>query len=295
MLQVANDYKALFQFLYAVAYKITGHAMDSEDIVQDILAGWKVKEDKDLVANPQAYLAKAVKNRCLTVLQRQQKERELYTGIYLPYPLLRDEHSSFANRHDLSFGFMILLSALNPLERAVFVLKESFDFSYTELAEIFDLKEDHCRQLFHRASSKLTQPKPRFEADKEKKKLFARKFSEAVTNGNTDLLVQLLKEDIEIHSDGGGKKSAALNPIVGRASVLKFITGIYTKFYASGDYYRQISVVNACPAILICSKKTHIPETVILFELNGDLVEKIYAIRNPEKILAHSVTKEHSL
>jgi RNA polymerase sigma-70 factor, ECF subfamily len=288
-IELYKNEKELFQFLFSIAYKFTSHVMDSEDIVQDVLQVWH-QTDQSTIENKKAYLASCIKNRCFATLKKQQKEKEAYIGPNLPYPLLENNHLAVDNRHDLSFGFLILLSSLSPLERAVFILKESFDFDYAELASVFEIKEDYCRQIIHRAKERTARARPRFPIDYTQQKSLARLFTKAVETGNTEQLIHFFKEDILLVSDGGGKVPAATNPISGREPVMKFITAIYNKFYRNNNYFRSYAIINNCPAIIVFDRTTKQPITVLLLQWKGQEIENIYILRNPEKIIQQAVT-----
>lgn len=157
-----SNYRPL---LFAIAYKMTGTIAGSEDILQDVFEKWLKVEA--LVHNLKAYLAKAITNLCLSFLKEKQKERENYFGLWLPEPL-HEEYADALPDEELSFGFLLLFERLSPLERAVYILRESFDLPDAEIAQNFALKEDHCRQHYHRAKERLQKNK-RFEIRPEQK------------------------------------------------------------------------------------------------------------------------------
>lgn len=274
--------------LFSIAYNMLGSIMDAEDIVQDTFTYW-YNTDYSLVENPRSYLVKAVTNRCINRLKEAQRNRENYVGTWLPEPLVEKQETDkqaiqFDNRNELSIGFLYLLEKLNPLERAVLILKESFDFPYSEIAQIFDISQDNCRQLLSRSKAKLKQEKNRFTVDKDKHDRTLHKFLEACVNGDMEGLVSLLKEDVAFYSDGGGKVSAALHPLYGREKVLKFISGILKQ--AGPVSSIKIASVNGLTGAIICIDKNNpVPDLIIALDVDEDeKIQNFYFIRNPDKL-----------
>ncbi|MBD0278412.1 MAG: RNA polymerase sigma-70 factor [Bacteroidota bacterium] len=274
--------------LFSIAYNMLGSIMDAEDIVQDTFTYW-YNTDQSYVENPKYYLIKAITNRCINHLKEAQRNRETYVGTWLPEPLVEKQKTDrqaiqFDNRNELSIGFLYLLEKLNPLERAVLILKESFDFPYSEIAQIFDISQDNCRQLLSRAKAKLKQEKNRFNVDKQKHNQILHKFLQACVSGNMEELVSLLKEDVAFYSDGGGKASAALHPLFGREKVLKFISGILKQTGPVSSI--EIASVNGLSgAIIYIDKNNPVPDLLISLDVDeDDKIQNFYFIRNPDKL-----------
>lgn len=275
------------RLLFTIAYKMLGSIGDAEDIVQDTFAYW-YSHDQSHVDDPRRYLMKTVSNRCINYLKQVKRTRKAYKGTWLPEPLIDSKAEKdaykFDEEKDLSIGFLFLMEKLNPLERAVIILKESFDLPYPEIAEIFDTTRDNCRQLLSRAKSKLKKEKSKFSADKEQHDVILRKFLSACANGGMDELISLLKEDVAFYSDGGGKVSAATHPLRGKEAVLKFIVGILQKTGPVSTI--EIASVNGLSgAIVYIDAKQTIPD--LLIALDGDAdgkIQNLYFVRNPDKL-----------
>jgi len=224
-----TTFNELHPLLFSIAYRMTGNIADSEDLIQDTFEKWLQINPKE-ITHPKAYLCKAVSNRCINYLKKQQKQREKYKGTWLPEPLIAHPTLEHLDKNiHLSYGILRLLEALSPLERAIYLCKESFDFDYTELANIFEKRPDHCRQLYHRAQQKLQTDKKRFEVNPKQQGDLLQLFAKAAQEGDVGALLHFLKEDIAFYSDGGGKATAALNPLFGKQIVSKFLLGILKK------------------------------------------------------------------
>lgn len=268
--------------LVAIAYRMTGQVMVSEDIVQEAILRW-MNRPQETVLDPKAYLAKSVTNGCLTYLAQVKQEREAYRGVWLPEPFFTDSHVVDA-QIDVSYGLMLLLEKLSPLERAVFVLKESFDFAYTELAQLFGVTEANCRQLYHRATEKVVATNRRFVVDPRQQETLLEAFVTASRTGDTDLLIRLLKTHVELYTDGGGKVPAAINPLFGLETVGRFLQSLARK--QNGQFTVQPTLVNGQVALLYRQIVTQQLTTVLVIEVDAVGIGRLFFVRNPDK-LAH--------
>lgn len=275
----------VFEFrplLFSIAYRMLAEKQEAEDIVQDVYARW-LEMDTAQVAQPRHYLMRSVTNRSINRLKVLQKERELYKGPWLPEPLTDMPETVPAAKDDLSIGFLFLLEKLNPLERAVFLLRESFDVSYKELETILDIPESTCRQHLHRAKEKLRKDKKRFDTDAARHQQLMGAFLEACLRQDQDKLISLLKEDISFYADGGGKVASATNPLFGRDAVSRFILGLFRKAPVPPPLV-QFQPVNGLPAITLFDANTLEPITCMCFEHQGEAIVSFYFIRNPDKL-----------
>lgn len=268
--------------LLSIAYRMTGEVMTSEDIVQDVLLNWMARPTEG-VQDAKAYLAKSVINASLNYLDRVKRQRELYKGIWLPEPVLTGPHAVDA-KLDISYGFMLLLEKLSPLERAVFVLKESFDVTYPELAELFDTTEANSRQLYHRAKEKMSGTNRRFPLDSQQQQALLEAFSTASETGDIDNLIQLLKTDVAFYSDGGGKAPAALKPLLGKAVVEQFLRSLADKY--GNQLSLRPALVNGDVALLFTQTDSQLLNTVMVIEMDETGIGQLFSVRNPDK-LAH--------
>lgn len=269
----------LRQELFAIAYKMTGQVSLSQDICQDVFQ--KILDSKtnfNKVKHHRAYVIKMTVNQSLDVLKQQQKERLAYAGVWLPEPVF-DSHQAYSTL-DLDYGITVLLSRLNPKERAVFLLKESFDYSYAELAETLELTVVNCRKIYQRLQTKLKKNNQTTIAEKGTKERVLKAFLEAVHEGQLDGLVTMLKEDIALYSDGGGKVAAARNVLYGIEACFKFMWGIYSKFLQNARF--EFGSVNQEPCLFIYEREQL--ATVVLIQLEDDQISELYFIRNPDKL-----------
>ncbi|MFD0694577.1 RNA polymerase sigma-70 factor [Paenibacillus sp. GCM10027628] len=282
-----NDYKPL---LFSIAYRMLGSVADAEDMVQDTFMHAQQLRD-DQVQHAKAYLCKMVTNRCIDYAQSARKRRELYVGDWLPEPLLLHEDNplqAIERDETFSYAFMVYLEKLTPVERAVFILREAFEYEYADIGEIVGKSEANCRQIFSRLKRKLQEEgAPAVHADEQAQSL-AQQFLHASSTGNLDELIRSLSEDVILYSDGGGKAVAALNPILGRERVLKFLFGISAKH--QGIYQYHLVNMNGQSGIIVTSEGKIV--TAMNVELDADgRVHRIFFMRNPDKLNSMNMDK----
>lgn len=262
--------------LFAVAYKMTKRVADAEDIVQDMFI--RFSQQPQGIQNPEAYWVKAVMNRCLDLLEK--KSHIAYVGNDLPEPLYSARFEE-VRQHDVSYALLMLLQKLNPVERAVFILRETLEYGYPEIAGTLELDEAHCRQLLHRAKEKIAHGKIRHMPSAQERKLLVDAFVSGA-GGEVNQLLAYLKDDIVIYADGGGKVSAATKPIVGPAHCAAYLNGLHQKY---GHILRlEASEVNGEAAVLFRRKDDGIVDTVMLMDYADGGIAAIYLIRNPDKL-----------
>ncbi|MFZ5970437.1 MAG: sigma-70 family RNA polymerase sigma factor [Bacteroidota bacterium] len=265
--------------LFTVAYKMTRSRVQSEDIVHDVLLDFVTRQPGQ-VEDERKYLAKAVIYKCLDFLRR--KSSKVYVGIDLPEPVA-DEWLLTEIRHDISFGVVVILQELNPVERACFVLRECFDFQYHELAQLLDLTQDNCRQIVHRAKAKISGFSGETRRTQQAKS-FEQLFLAACESGDLAAITRYLKQEVVLYADGGGKAKAALNPLRTKELVLKYLAGIHSKY---GNLLRyHLVAVNGQQAILSVLKETNQPDSLVVFGGNEEGIDAIYVVRNPDKLRA---------
>src|SRR2546426_7255458 len=194
-------FTGLRPLLFSIASRMVGRAMDAEDLVQDAYLRWHGAPDVD-VRSPKAYLATIVTRLAINHLHSARVQRESYVGPWLPEPLMT-EHVPDASGHvelseSLSMAFLVLLERLSPVERAVFLLSEVFDFEYAEIARIVDKTEANCRQLLTRARKHIGAHRARFEADPRQAEGLMQRFTQAAGTGDLDGLLALLAQDITL-------------------------------------------------------------------------------------------------
>ncbi|MEJ8635949.1 RNA polymerase sigma-70 factor [Streptomyces sp. MS2.AVA.5] len=217
--------------LEAIAYRLLGSASEAEDAVQDTFLRWQAA-DVDRIEVPEAWLTKVLTNLCLNELTSARARRETYVGQWLPEPLLAGDPmlgpaDTAEQRESVSYAVLTLLERLTPNERAVYVLRTAFDYPHREIAEILDLTEAACQQIFHRAKKHVAHGTSRTEIDEDAARRIVEEFLAAATSGQTDLLVKMLTKDAVSVGDGGGKIPAKATPFEGALAVAKFMRGLF--------------------------------------------------------------------
>src|SRR6058998_3214266 len=187
---------------------MTGTVVDAEDVLQDAFIRWQQAADDD-IRSPRAFLVTIISRLCINHLQSARVQREEYVGQWLPEPLVTDSGNDppgiIRVDESLSMAFLILLERLTPVERAVFLLREVFEYEYSEIAAVLDQSEANCRQILRRARQHVSAMRPRFKASARKQNELLERFRRATDSGNMDQLLALLSSDVVLHSDGGGR------------------------------------------------------------------------------------------
>lgn len=267
--------------LFTIAYEITGTVTDAEDVVQESFLRWS-GVDAEAVQNPRAYLAKTVTRQALNSLRAAQRRREDYIGPWLPEPVVTapDVAENAVLSESLSFAMLVVLETLSPDERAVFVLREVFDFPYAEIAEATDKSLAAVRQIASRAKAHVRARQPRFEVDARQKRAVADRFLTALLGGDMQSLMDVLAPGAVLLSDGGGKVTAARKPVIGADNIVRFLTGIAKN--PLPDLRVESSSLNGMPALIIYSGDR--VDLVALVESSNEQVTGIYLVRNPDKL-----------
>jgi RNA polymerase sigma-70 factor, ECF subfamily len=269
-------------FLFSIAYRMLGSVMDAEDLVQDAYLRWQEAPEAD-VRSPRAYLATIVTRLAINQLQSARTKRETYVGPWLPEPLVTEDTPDRVElAESLSMAFLVLLERLSPIERAVFLLHEVFDFEYGEIARMVDKTEANCRQLLARARKRIGSSRARFEADPAQARRLTQRFTEASVAGDMDALLAMLAEDITLWADGGGKvPGAALEPVRGATPVARFVLGIMRRFVPAETAVRPADINGQPGFIAYVSGR---PLSALIFDIREGRVHTIYAIGNPDKL-----------
>lgn len=281
---VFHAYKPL---LFSIAYNMLGSVMDAEDCVQEALLRWyQACNDnaREAVSSPKSYLSAIVTHLCIDYLRSARVQREQYVGVWLPEPLVISDEDSVTNTAELtetlSVAFLYLLERLSPIERAVFLLRQVFDYEYGEIAAIVQKSEDNCRQIVRRARQHLRTHRPGRNASKEQQDHILRQFIHACTNGDMDGLLALLAQDIVSYADGGGKVAVARNPIFGAHRVARYLLGLLQK--AQQDVRFCIARVNGQPGMIIYLNGA--PSVLLALDILNGHIQEIDVIANPNKL-----------
>jgi RNA polymerase sigma-70 factor (TIGR02957 family) len=286
----AAQYRPL---LFSIAYGMTGSVGDAEDIVQDAFLGLtRARQAGTAIANPKPYLTTAVTRLGINYLRSARVRRETYVGDWLPEPVVVPadgpgpaEHAELAD--SLSMAFLVLLEALSPVERAVFMLREVFGYGYPDVARITGKTEVNCRQIFARARQRIAAggqardaaPSPARRAEGEE---LARRFFEAAAGGDMDALLGMLAPDVMFHGDGGGKAQAVGKPVAGRQRVMRLLVGLLRRGRALGTSLR-LAWVNGQPGAVLYDAEGRVISVAGLDVADG-VVQAIHAVVNPDKL-----------
>lgn len=267
--------------LFSIAYRTTGSRADSEDILQEAFLRWQSVDQKTL-QSPKAFLTTMVSRLALDTLKAAKRKREVYVGPWLPEPVLGPMHEPAELAESLSFAFLHLLESLKPQERTAFLMHDVFDHSYTELAELLETSEANARQMVSRARAHLRAQRPKRRVDPQRHEHLFTEFMRACSEGDASTLLALLKQDVVLYSDGGGKVSAAINPVAGAEQVMRFLLGLVKKPVGVVGGYP--TVVNGGPGAVI-TIDGH-PFCVLTVEFENDSIQTVYFILNPDKLNA---------
>ena len=289
----ANEAEALRPLLFSIAYGMTGSVAEAEDIVQDAFLGLtRARQAGTTVADLKAYLTTAVTRLGINYLRSARARREEYVGDWLPEPVVVPaegpgpaEHAELAD--SLSMAFLVLLEALSPAERAVFLLREAFGYGYPDVARITGKTEVNCRQIFARARQRLAAggqalrgaPGPARRAEGEE---LARRFFQAAAGGDMDALLAMLAPDVVLTGDGGGKAQAIGTPLHGRQRVLRLLAGLFRRGQALGATL-QLARVNGQPGAVTYDAEGRVVN-VFALDVTDGMVQAIRSVVNPDKL-----------
>lgn len=273
------------QRLGAIAYRMLGSVHEAEDVVQDAYLRWHGLAH-DTVDDPKAYLARIVTRLALDRLKAARRTRESYVGPWLPEPIAEAAGYTAAPADavasDVSFALMLALERLSPLERAAFLLHDVFEVDFDEVAQVLGRSSAACRQLASRARANVRAERPRFSVDPAETDRVADAFFAAARSGDTAALQSLLAEEVTLHTDGGGRVSAALNVIFGADRVSRFFAGLARKRDHAPPRFAMRLQLNGQPGVLTVEDDGH--RQTLAVEIEGGRVTAVYVTRNPDKL-----------
>ena len=270
--------------LFAIAYRMTGSVTEAEDAVQEAYLRWQ-RAPEDEVHSSSAYLSKVVTRLCIDRLRSARVRREQYVGPWLPEPVLGEQSQEIGRQAELedslSMAFLVLLESLTPVERAVFLLREVFDYEYAEIASLVGKSETNCRQISRRARQSVAARRPRFESFPQQEERLMEGFLQASLSGDMEALLELLSDDVTLYSDGGGKTRAALKPIYGADNVARFLTGITSNIPPGFTVKR--TRVNGRPGLVGYFGDGR-PQSVVSVDVAEGGIRAIRLVVNPDKL-----------
>ena len=287
------------RLLFSIAYRMLGSASEAEDVLQDAWLRFSSAAPSD-VRSPRALATTIVTRLCLDRLKAARRTRELYIGPWLPEPVLTaDEGSPDAvvqRSETVTLAFLVLLETLSAEERAVFLLKEVFEYEHVEIADMLGMSVDNSRQLLHRAKARLAKGRPRLTGTAESRRALAERFARAFASGDGSELAALLAQDVNMWSDGGGKATAARRPLVGRDEVIRFLIGLHRTAEKLGLLSRAsltIEEVNSEPALVL--RVDHRLESIFVVSVEDEAISALRVVRNPDKLahIEHTLTQMH--
>ncbi|MDQ0761683.1 RNA polymerase sigma-70 factor [Streptomyces canus] len=279
-----EEFQELRPLLFSIAYRILGSVGEAEDAVQETWLRYESTATEP--RSVKAYLSTTVTRIAIDVLRSARVRREQYVGDWLPEPLLDDPYEDPARAAELadsvSMAALLLLERLSPLERAVFVLREVFDFGFPEVASAVGRSEQACRQLASRARRHMAAGRPRFEADREERAELASRFFDALREGDVDGLQGLLAADASMVGDGGGKAPQLARAVVGADNVARLLGSVFPRM-ARIEVTFEPHQLNGQPGAIFYDRDGKVLHTLALDILDGR-IQTIRTVINPDKL-----------
>jgi RNA polymerase sigma-70 factor (ECF subfamily) len=276
------------RFLTGLAYRMLGSLADAHDVVQDAFLRWHGAARAG-IASPRAWLGTTVTRLCLDLMKSARARRESYVGQWLPEPVIApletaaDPALAAEERIDAPVALMLAMERLSPLERAVFILHELFDFGFVDIADAIGRSEAACRQLLVRARGHVGGTKRRYEVDAAEAARLSTAFFAATSSGDVSALLELLADAARLYGDGGGRRPAILNVIHGADKIGRFFSGIAQKPEASlPPAWSGPLRINGLPGFVATDPYGTLQ--AIALEIEDGRIVAIYSMRNPDKL-----------
>ncbi len=282
-----DELRGLTRHGFGVAYRMLGSVTEAEDVAQEAVL--RFARVADTIDEPDAWITTTATRLAIDVLRSSRVRRESYVGPWLPEPLIEDRAAGPADEVEtadsVSQAFLVMLERLTPVERAALLLREVFDYEYSEIAEIIDRTEVNTRQLLTRAKKHLAAGRPRFDPDEALRDELLQRFLAAAGDGDVEALEDMLAEDAALYSDGGGKVTAARKPLFGRARIARVLAKLTRKQRRRGPFRVELVKVNHQPGRILRGVDGEIWDVMSIDVVDGR-IQTVRIIRNPDK-LAH--------
>jgi len=269
--------------LFGLAYRMLGSVSEAEDVLQNAYERWHYAAAEDEIKRAEAFLTTVVTRLCIDRYKRERTRRRHYPGPWLPEPLATGDdptRQSAEADQTLSVGMLQLMESLSPLQRAVFVLAEGFDYRAAEIAGVIGRSEAHCRQLLRRARARLAASPTPDAAPADRERLVS-DFVEAARNADEHALLRALAADVVMYSDGGGKAAVASGPVPGPRAVSRLLLGVRRRI--SGQHLElRTAELNGLPGVLV-----HLDgalDSAYVLETSPRGITAIHIVRNPDKL-----------
>ncbi|HEY8993467.1 MAG TPA: RNA polymerase sigma-70 factor [Lacunisphaera sp.] len=285
---MTDSHLAIFEeqrrLLFGLAYRMLGSVADAQDMVQETYLRWQ-RAQGEAIQSPPAWLTTVITRLCLNQLQSARAKREHYVGVWLPEPLVddqaRDPAATTQLADMLSLAFLVLLETLNPVERAVFILREGFDYEFADIARIVGKSEDNCRQILARARQRVEERRPRFDASSADAQKLVAPFLAALRDGDLEAMLARMSKNVVLIADAGDRPGALVRPLEGAGTVARAMLGATRRHGIEGATFR-LARVNGLPGLVrYQGPRAH---AVMAFGLVGGLIESVFIISNPDKL-----------
>jgi RNA polymerase sigma-70 factor (ECF subfamily) len=278
-----QTFLALRPRLFSIAYRMLGIRADAEDVVQEAWIRWQGR-DKAELQSQEAWLVTVTTRLALDRLRSHKADRDAYVGWWLPEPLVefdeRTPESAAEMASDVSVAFMWVLERLAPEERAAFLMRQVFDRDYSEIAAALNRSEASCRQMVHRAQERVQQEHPRFGVAQGTHRALLDTFMQAAAHGDVAAMKALMRDDVQLVSDGGGKVTSFMRKLEGAGRVAGVFWSVEHKF-PSRVTYRAARVNGEAGLLRYVDGKL---ESAQAFIIEDDKIVAVFVIRNPDKL-----------
>ncbi|MBL4864123.1 MAG: RNA polymerase sigma factor SigJ [Rhodobiaceae bacterium] len=270
--------------LWQIAYRMLASFADADDAVQDTYIKWHGVEHRT-IENPEAWLVTACTRRCIDLLRASQRTRVDYVDMWLPEPVIGDpvetpdDHVALAE--SLRVAFLLLLDRLSATERAAYLLRDVFDYTYGDIATVLTKSEAACRQIVSRAKKRLEAGREAGGLSEERHAVLLETFLETLASGDTDGLARVLAADVELIGDGGGKAPATLEVIKRADGVAAFLITVWRNVWKNFEV--EVTPVNGTPGFLLWHENI-VVGAVSLAATEAGTLRRVYIVRNPDKL-----------